>query len=409
MAPVFDYVAVDAAGRRDAGSLDAVHHAAAIQALVERGLHPVTVAPGGAARPGERRASEARPGAGRIPRAQVEGFTYALANLLAAGLPLSQALYTVVRETTHRGARSAWGEVRARVVSGSSLSDALARYPRAFPEVHVAMVRAGEAGGFLEVVLRQIAAFQLTERELKGRVKAALVYPLVLLVLAASVLAFLLTYFIPRFATIFGEFGGELPWLTRAIVAASDLCLRHGPVLVAGAALGGFLLRQALASEEGRRGLDRALLSTPALGVVTARLALVRFARMLGTLLGSGVPLLAALRAARSAVGSPTLTRAVDRAVEEVRRGAPLARSLAREPRLFPPAVIAMVAIAEETGRLDEELVRLAGAYEGELDRRLRMLVALAEPALLFVMAAVIGTVVIGMLLPVFTLQDLIR
>jgi len=271
------------------------------------------------------------------------------------------------------------------------------------------MVRAGETGGFLELVLGQIAELRSREQELKGRVKAALVYPSVLAVLAAAVLIFLLTYFIPRFAAIFTEFGGALPWLTRAIVAASRLVIDYGLVILVAAALAVVGFRRAAASEHGRRSLERAVLGLPALGRVVARFALVRFCRMLGTLLGAGVPLVAALRVAKEAIGNQTLADAVVHATHEVQRGAPLARSLAGSPELFPASVVEMVAVAEESGRLDKEFVRLAAAYETELDRRLRMLVALAEPALLFVMAAVVGTVVIGMLLPVFTLQELIR
>jgi type II secretory pathway component PulF len=223
------------------------------------------------------------------------------------------------------------------------------------------------------------------------------------------VLGFLLTYFIPRFSAVFAEFGGALPWLTRAIVNVSGLVKGHGLTLAVVVVLVVVALHRLRNSEPGRRFLERAVLRLPGLGLVVARFALVRFCRMLGTLIGAGVPLLSALRVAREAIANQTLADAVNRAIDEVQQGAPLAGSLAGSPLLFPAAVAEMVAVAEESGRLDQELVRLAVTYEADLDRRLRMLVALAEPALLFVMAAVIGTVVIGMLLPVFTLQDLIR
>ena len=155
--------------------------------------------------------------------------------------------------------------------------------------------------------------------------------------------------------------------------------------------------------------MELLLLKTPILGRVISRFALVRFCRMLGTLLGAGVPLVASLRVAKEAIGNQTLADTVAHAIDEVQRGAPLSRSLAAGEKLFPPTVVEMVAVAEETGRLDKELVRLSAAYEADLDRQLRMLVALAEPALLFVMAAVIGTIVVGMLLPVFNLQDMIK
>src|SRR5262249_2203199 len=168
-------------------------------------------------------------------------------------------------------------------------------------------------------------------------------------------------------------------------------------------------VKRSISTEKGRRALERSMLRLPGFGPVVARFALVRFCRMLGTLVSAGVPLVGALRVAKEALGNQTLADAVLHAVKEVEQGTSLARSLASNPLLFPASVIEMVTVAEETGRLDKELIRLSVAYETDLDRQLRMLVALAEPALLFCMAGIIGTVVVGMLLPIFTLQDLVH
>jgi type II secretory pathway component PulF len=355
--------------------------------------------------PGLRRTSAST----RVPQSAVESFTRELANLLSAGLPLSRALHLLGREASHPAARNVWSRVHDDVVSGTSLADALAKWPKAFSSVYVAMVRAGEAGGFLHVVLQQIADFRAREQELKGKVKAAMVYPAVLGCLAVVVLVFLLTFFIPRFSGIFQEFGGQLPWLTQLIIALSHWMTRYGPIIAVVAGMGIVGLRRAMTTDSGRRLLERAVLHTPLAGTVAARFALVRFCRMLGTLVGAGVPLVSSLRVAREALGNQTLADTVNHAIEQVQRGQALSRSLAGNPLLFPASVIEMIAVAEETGRLDKELVRLAGAYELDLDRHLRMLVALVEPAMLFIMAGLIGTVVVGMLLPVFTLQDLIK
>jgi len=402
--PKFDYTAVDDTGQQTTGTLIAESRTAALEQVEGESLHPVSVdevvpAAGGLL------ASRA----GRVPQASVDAFTRELANLLEAGVPLNRALSLLADEAGRPAARRCWEEIREDVVGGMALADALASRPRAFPPVYVAMVRAGEAGGFLEKVLAQIADFRRRERDLKGRVTAAMVYPAVLAGLAVLVVAFLLTYFIPRFAAVFAEFGGRLPWLTRAIVRTSDFFVAHGLTVLLVGGLAVVLGHRMLNSDAGRRLVDRITLSIPAVGTVVSRFALVRFCRMLGTLLSAGVPLVAALGAAKQAIGNQTLSDTVTRAVDEVQRGAPLARSLRECPQLFTPSVLEMVSVGEETGRLDRELVRLAETYEAELDRRLRMLVALAEPALLFVMAALIGTVVIGMLLPVFTLQELIR
>jgi len=404
--PVFAYTAVDARGKRTSGTVPAPSRAAALDAVIQQGLVPASVQ--------EQAVVAARqplrlPGSGRVSQADVEAFSRELSNLLTAGVPLSRAMQILSREASHAAAKKQWVAIYEDVVGGTSLAEALSKFPLSFPAVHVAMVRAGETGGFLEVVLGQIADFRSRERDLKSKVRGALVYPAVLVVLAACVLTFLLIWFIPRFSQIFAGFGATLPVLTQVIVTASDIVRKYGVLVVIAAALLVLVARRALVSEAGRRFLERTLLRVPALGRVLARFALVRFCRMLGTLLGAGVPLVTALRVAREAIGNQTLSDAVSLSIEEVQQGKALARSLASCHQLFPATVIEMIAVAEESSRLDQELLRLAMVYEADLDRQLRMLVALVEPMLLFLMAAVVGTVVIGMLLPVFTLQEYIR
>ena len=405
--PVFTYTAVDSKGQRTSGTVPASNRAAALDAVIQQGLTPASVEEQLAAAQG--RPSRLLPGSHRVSQTNVEAFSRELASLLAAGVSLSRALQILSRESSSPAAKKQWAAIHDDVVGGTSLADAMARFPQSFPAVHVAMVRAGETGGFLEVVLGQIADFRSRERDLKSKVRGALIYPAVLVVLAGIVLTILLIWFIPRFSGIFAEFGATLPVLTRAIVAVSSIVTRYGLVVLLAAVLIVVVTRRALKTESGRRFLERALLRAPSLGRVLAHLALVRFCRMLGTLLGAGVPLVKALRVAREAIGNQTLSDTVSQSIEEVQQGKPLSRSLAPCRQLFPATVIEMIAVAEESGRLDQELVRLAATYETDLDRQLRILVSLAEPALLFVMAAVVGTIVIGMLLPVFTLQEYIR
>jgi type II secretory pathway component PulF len=434
--PVYAYKALDRQGRQAAGTLPADSRVSVFDQLAARGLSPVSVEEqgaggngngggggglrlsslfgGGAAAQGASLGYATPPNATpaaqtKVKQSSIESFTREMANLLAAGLPLSRALSLLKREASQPVAKRVWGEVHDDVVGGVSLADALHKWPRIFSGVYVAMVRAGEAGGFLPVVLQQIADFRTREQELKGKVKAAMVYPIVLACMATAVLIFLLSFFIPRFSTIFEEFGADLPWLTKVIVAASNLVTKYGLFVGIAVLVTVVMARRAAATENGKRFIERVMLKTPALGRVMARFALVRFCRMLGTLVGAGVPLVASLRTAREAIGNQTLADTVGHAIEEVQRGSPLSRALSASPLLFPASVIEMVAVAEETGRLDKELVRLSVAYEADLERNLRMLVALAEPLLLLVMASVIGTVVVGMLLPVFMLQDLVK
>jgi len=403
---MFAYKALGFDGQPASGTLTAESRAAAIADLTGRGLHPLEVREDGA---GAQRRVAATGRQGRVSARSVEAFTRELANLLSGGVPLARALSLLTREASQPAAKHLWGQIHDAVVSGVALADALAKWPATFSNVYVAMVRAGESGGFLDVVLTQISEFRTREADLKGKIKAAMVYPCVLAFLAVAVLILLLTFFIPQFSGIFTEFGSSLPLLTRIIIAVSGGVGRYGPFAVLLAIAMVFLVRHALRTDAGRRKLERAMLATPLLGTVVAHFALVRFCRMLGTLIGAGVPLVSALRTAKEAIGNQTLADTVVRAIEEVQRGVPLSRSLATGAKLFPPSVIEMIAVAEETARLDKELTRLSVAYEAELDRHLRMLVSLVEPAMLLLMASFIGTIVIGMLLPIFNLQDLIH
>jgi len=400
----FTYKAIDGNGREVADKLVAADRAAAIEQLFGKDLNPVSV----------ERTEEAQPQGlfarfGGVSKREIDAFTRQLANLLAAGVPMSRALGILSREASRMASKKLWALVHDQVAGGMSLADALSLHPQAFSPIYVAMVRAGETGGFLDIVLEQIATFRARETDLKGRVKAALVYPIILAVLAGGIMIFLLTFFIPRFSQMFAEFGGSLPALTRYIVVVSDILVKYWFVLILVMVLLVFAFQRMLASDEGRRSMEGLVLRLPLFGTGMARFALVRFCRMLGTLVGAGVPLIASLRVAKEAIGNQVLADAVSDATESVQKGQPLARSLEGCRLLFPASVIEMVSVAEESGRLDQELVRLAGAYEEELDRHLKMMVTLVEPALLFLMAVLVGTVVIGMLLPIFNLQELIR
>jgi type IV pilus assembly protein PilC len=404
---VFAYTALGGDGRSTSGTVPAESRAQAIAAVIGKGLHPVKVEE----QSGKKASVKAEaPKGGRVTQKHVEAFTRELASLLAGGVPLARSLQLLRRETKAPGPAAMWTQIHEDVIAGNALADAMAQHPKVFSTVYLAMVRAGEAGGFLDVVLGQIADFRTREADLKGKVKGAMVYPCVLACLATAVLTFLLTYFIPTFQPIFKDMGGTLPALTLAIMAVSNtVASKWGLVVVAVIVGGAFWIFRALQTDAGRRQFEMLILRTPALGSVVAFFAMVRFCRMLGTLLGAGVPLVASLKVAKEAIGNQTLSDTVAHGIDQVQKGESLARALGEADKLFPSSVVEMIAIAEETGRLDKELVRLSIAYESELDRQLRMLVALAEPLLLFVMAGLIGTIVVGMLLPIFNIGDLMK
>jgi type II secretory pathway component PulF len=434
--PQFSYKAVQRDGALAEGVLDASGRHEALRQMEVRGLKPIRLAEGGNGsghdQPAERATTQdndagsegaslgqtvtsflpkqlAIGGSGKISARTLENFTRLLSSLLAAGVPFSRALVILHREATAPAAKAKWKELHDLVIDGIPLSEAMARSPETFPRVYVAMVEAGEAGGFLDVVLAQIADFQAREKELKAKVLTAMMYPAVLLVLALAVIIFLLVFFIPRFQLVFQGFNAELPLITQMIIKVSNVVRNYGLFVGAVVVIAIFSVRTWLASEKGRRAWEGMLLRIPRIGPLIAQFAMARFCRMLGTLLGAGVPLINALNVARRSIGNQILVDAVSESIERVKEGKPLGRSLAQNRDLFPGAVIEMISVAEESGRLDQELVRLATVTESDLDRQLKTVVALAEPLMLFVIAAFIGTIFIGMLIPIFSLQDHIK
>jgi type II secretory pathway component PulF len=421
--PLFQYKALQTDGSIAEGQIEAGGRQEAFRQMEGRGLRPISLAEH---RNGKPKPIDGKPVAGngstpaskfslslggsrRISGRMLENFTRLLSSLLAAGVPLSRALVILHKEASTPAAGAKWKEIHDLVVDGMSLADAMAKSPDTFPRVYVAMVEAGETGGFLDVVLGQIADFQAREKEMRAKVMTALLYPTILLVLALCVLTFLLVFFIPRFQSIFAGFGASLPWLTQAIVSASNLLRSYGPLLALGVALTVYLVRSWLVSPSGRRTWEGVILRLPAVGYLVAQYAMSRFCRMLGTLLGAGVPLINGLNVARRSIGNQILVDAVSNSIDRVKEGKSLGPSLAECRTLFSGAVLEMISVAEESGRLDRELVRIADVTEGDLDRRLKTAVALAEPLMLFFIAGFIGTIFIGMVIPIFTLQDYIK
>jgi type II secretory pathway component PulF len=413
--PTFQYKALRADGGIAEGAIDASGRPDALRQIQSLGLRPLRLTEkagkDGKSRPAASGAANAAAGfgSGRVSSKELETFTRLLSSLLSAGVPLSRALVILGKEASSPAAAAKWREVHDLVVDGMSLADAMARSPETFPKVYTAMVQAGEAGGFLDLVLAQIADFQSREKDLKSKVATAMIYPAVLLVLALVVLGVLLVFFIPKFQTVFASVKGSLPLITQLIIATSRGLREYGLVFVV-AGLGAFFgLRTWFTSEKGRRSWEGMLLDAPVVGNLLAQFAMARFCRMLGTLLGAGVPLVQGLNVARKSIGNQILVDAVAESIEKVQQGGRLGQSLAECRTLFPGSVMEMISVAEESGHLDKELVRIANVTEGELDRQLKTAVALAEPLMLFMIAGFIGIIFIGMLLPVFSLQDNIK
>ena len=413
--PLFDYKALQLDGGIAQGQLEAAGRAEAFRQMEGLGLRPISLAERAAAQAAKNN-SPATPtkaggfalkfGGDKISARDLENFTRLLSSLLAAGVPLSRALVILHKEASSPAAGAKWKEIHGLVIDGMSLADAMAKSPETFPRVYVAMVQAGETGGFLDLVLAQIADFQAREKDLRGKVLTAMLYPAILLVLALGVVIFLLVFFIPKFQVIFSGFGASLPALTEMIIATSHALRSYGLFLLGGLIGIGWSLRTWFNSEKGRRAWEGMILRAPVVGPLVAQFAMARFCRMLGTLLGASVPLVQALNVARKSIGNQILVDAVSESITRVSEGGQLGQSLANCRNLFPGSVLEMVAVAEESGKLDVELVRIAVVTEADLDRNLKTGVALLEPLMLFLIAGFIGTIFIGMVLPIFTMQQ---
>ncbi|MDB6056335.1 MAG: epsF 1 [Verrucomicrobiales bacterium] len=426
--PTFQYRALQSDGTIATGELDAGGRQEAFRQMEGRGLRPISLAEraGNAKAKANGKAASTKTieepvadtskipklsfgGGNKISARILENFTRLLSSLLAAGVPLSRALVILRKEASTPLASQKWKEVHELVIDGMSLADAMARSPDVFPRVYVAMVQAGETGGFLDLVLAQIADFQSRDKELRGKVLAALTYPIILVILSIVVIIVLLVVFIPNFMPVFTSFGGELPLLTKIILAVSNAVRHYGLFVAVGLAMAVLLIRNWFVSEKGRRTWETIILRAPVIGKLSAQFAMARFCRMLGTLLAAGVPLVQSLNVARKSIGNQVLVDAVSNAIERVKEGSQLGQSLSDCRDLFPGSALEMISVAEESGKLDQELVRLANVTESDLDRNMKTAVSLVEPMLLFAVAALVGTIVIGMVVPIFSLQQYIK
>jgi type II secretory pathway component PulF len=413
--PTFSYKALQTDGKIAEGVLEAAGRPDALRQMETLGLRPVNLsekssaAKKGSAAPGSLGNITFDFASKKVSAKELENFTRLLSSLLAAGVPLSRALVILHKEASAPAAKAKWKEIHDLVVDGMSLADAMAKSPETFPRVYVAMVEAGEAGGFLDVVLAQIADFQTREKELKSKVLTAMIYPVILLFLALVVLSVLLIFFIPKFQKVFASVHGSLPLITQLVIGLSTLVRSYGFFVVLGIVAIGFLVRAWFVSEKGKRMWEGIVLKSPLVGPLNAQFAMARFCRMLGTLLGAGVPLVQGLNVARKSIGNQILVDAVGQSIERVQQGGRLGQSLGDCKILFSGSVLEMISVAEESGKLDAELVRVAGVTEFDLDRNLKTAVAFAEPLMLFLIAGFIGIIFISMLLPIFSLQDYIK
>jgi type IV pilus assembly protein PilC len=334
-------------------------------------------------------------------------FTRQFATMINAGLPLVQCLDTLSKQTTKPVFKDVISKVMKDVEGGGTLAESLGKHKAAFSDLYVHMVAAGEAGGILDVILQRLATFLEKMDALKRKVKTAMTYPTVVMTVAIGATIFMLVFIIPTFAKMFKDFGGVLPMPTRIVLGVSDF-LRSQWWMLVGMIVGTvFAFKRYVATEKGRLKVDGILLNFPAIGDILRKASVARFTRTLGTLISSGVPILEGLTITAKTAGNMVVHNAVLATRASISEGETIAEPL-RQSGVFPPMVVQMIAIGEETGALDEMLNKIADFYEDEVDSSVEALTSIIEPVMIVFMGGVVGAMVIAMYLPIFKMVSVI-
>jgi general secretion pathway protein F len=401
--PDFNYEAMAGTGQRSAGVLTANSERDAQAMLDARGLFPLRIELA-------KSAIRVNRGGRKVGTRQMATFFSQLADLLRSGVPLLRSIEILERQSAAPALSAILKEVHVKVADGTSLAEAMGQYPKAFSELAVSMVTAGQEGGFLEDVLDRVATFTEQQEDLKAKVIGAMAYPVFLAGTGMLVLNILIIFFVPKFKPIFDKLdaNGQLPLLTKALIAISNIMVDYwwSVLLVLLAVTVG--ARQWMLTKSGRYLVDGWRLRLPVAGKIYLSLALSRFTRILGTLMHNGIPILQALRIAKDSTGNRVLTEAIENAAENVTAGNRLAEPLGLCP-YFPRDVVEMVSVGEESNQLEKVLINVADALEKRTSRQLDLLVRLLEPVMLLVMAVIIGLVVAGLLLPVFKMSQAVK
>ena len=420
----FQYIAKDSAGNEQRGTVEAGDRNSAIAAVRAQGLLPTALgevksaassAPKPKAKAGPAPA-KAKTGLnkdikinikmpkflqGRIKTKVLTQFTRQLATLVNAGLPLMRGIEVLKRQMKDPRMQEALTGISENIAAGGTFSESLTQYPKIFDNLYVNMVKAGEAGGVLEVVLGRLAEFAEKAERIKNKVKGAMIYPIVVLVAAIGITAFLLVAVIPKFQQVFNDMlGGQaLPPITQFVIDASGFVQNNGLQIFLAVVAVVIILKIVGKTEKGAYIFDVLKLKMPVTGTLAQRSAVSKFTRTLGTLLSSGVPILQSLTITRDTTGNRVLTNAIQSVHDSVKEGESMTQPLS-QCKVFPPMVISMVEVGEETGALADMLTRIANTYDDEVDNAVAGMTAAIEPALIIVLAVVVGTIVIAMFLP---------
>ena len=339
----------------------------------------------------------------KVPPKTLAIFTRQFSVMIDAGLPLVQCLEILANQQEHKNFQKILLQVRQDVEAGSTLADAMRRHPKAFNNLYVNMIAAGEAGGILDTILQRLSVYIEKAVKLASQVKSALIYPIAVIVIAAIVVAVILLKVIPTFAALFTSLGAELPFPTRMVIMASQFLARYFIVFIIVIILGIVAFRRYYATYRGRRVVDGLILKLPILGMIMKKIAVARFCRTLATLTSSGVPILESLDITARTSGNAIIEDAILEVRKSVEGGKTIVEPL-RDAGVFPNMVVQMIGVGEQTGALDQMLNKIGDFYEEEVDAAVAGLVKLLEPVMIFILGTIIGGIVIAMYLPMFTL-----
>jgi len=401
----YAYKVRDRDGKMAAGSMEAESEEAVVGRLRQLGYAPISIEPD----KGAGLKTEIKlPGTGRVKLKDLAVFSRQFATMINSGLSLLRALTILGEQTSNRRLGEVIIQVRAEVEKGTSLSAALARHPKIFNRLYVSMVRAGEIGGFLDQVLVKVAETFEKEVELRGKIRSAMTYPVVVSIMVIGIVAAMLIFIVPTFETLYASLGGTLPLPTRMLMGASNVLRRFFPVVVLVVIALVFLFRRWRATDRGRYQWDRFKLKVKVFGPLFHKTALSRFSRTLSTLIRAGVPILQALEIVGETVNNMVISRAVRDVQDAVREGESLATPLAKHAT-FPAMVVQMMAVGEETGALDTMLSKVADFYDQEVEAAVASLTSMIEPILIAVMGACVGGMVIALYMPLFNIINLVK
>ncbi|NCD33482.1 MAG: type II secretion system F family protein [Spartobacteria bacterium] len=415
----FDYAALDINGKEKRGTVEAESQTAALGKVRKQGLFPTSVTPaakgkinrhGGTRKVGGKKGS--RDISIRMPHLgsgvsgkQLMAFTRQLSILVNAGLPLLKGLQVIGRQEKNPVLNRTIAELAESIQGGSTLGEAMATHPKVFNRLYVNMVKAGEIGGILDQILERLSEFMEKAQAIKSKVISAMVYPLVVLIMALGIVTFLLIFIIPKFQAIFDDLlgGAALPPLTQFIMNLSSTFKTRGPFIFGGMAMAVVIIKIIGKTKKGRYALDSIILKMPLFGTLLSRTAIARFSRTLGTLMIAGVPVLQALLIVRDTAGNAVLARAAENLHESVKEGENMSPQF-EVCGVFPPLVVSMVEVGEETGSLPEMMVKVADTYDQEVDSAVTGLTSAIEPLLIIFLAVVVGTIVIALFQPLISI-----